>query len=63
MNRRAIEESANVMLVRGWILDGVGPARWGWAVVEPLKRRWVGKTLADAARSLGAAEPRKEQVP
>ncbi len=52
VSRAMVEKKADVKLIHGWILDGVGPARWGWAVLEPCKQRWVGKTLAAVAVSL-----------
>jgi len=30
-----------------WILDGAGPARWGYGVITPNKIRWLGRTLSD----------------
>ncbi len=45
--RETVEKLVGAKLVRGWILDGAGPARFGWASVHPSKQRWEGKTLAD----------------
>lgn len=53
MTRAQIEAAAGVGLVHGWILDGAGPARWGWARVAPCRVVWLGRTLADAAAALG----------
>lgn len=39
-------------LVYGWVLDGPGPARYGWASVHPTKERWEGRTLAEISRRL-----------
>ena len=41
-----------VHLTRGWILNGVGPARFGWGVIEPLRTRWLGRTLDDVRAAL-----------
>lgn len=41
-----------VHLVRQWILDGAGPARYGYGRVAPCKIVWLGRTLADAERVL-----------
>ena len=53
LTKSTIERDADVVLVHGWILDGAGPARFGYAVQHPCKQTWVGRTLADVARSLG----------
>lgn len=53
MSKIEIEAKANVVLVRGWILDGAGPARFGYGRVAPCKQVWVGRTLAEVAATLG----------
>ena len=40
---------------RGWHLDGVGPARYGWGATYPSgKVRYLGPTLAAAQKVLDA---------
>jgi hypothetical protein len=51
--QEAIETAAKVKLVHGWILDGAGPARWGWAQLTPCKQVFLGRTLAEVATALG----------
>lgn len=53
MTKTQIETRANVKLIRGWILDGSGPARFGYALLEPYKQRWLGRSLNDVATALG----------
>lgn len=53
MTRLQIERAANVKLVRGWILDGAGPARFGYAVQHPCRQQYVGATLREVAAKLG----------
>ena len=44
--RAAFPECA---ILRGWHLDGPGPARFGWAAVAPTGRAWyLGRTLDSA---------------
>lgn len=50
--RAQLERAANVKLSRGWILDGPGPARYGWTRVDTCKKVWLGRTLTDAALAL-----------
>lgn len=52
ITKSAIEQAANVVLVRGWILDGAGPARHGYAINHACKQQFVGRTLAEVARTL-----------
>ncbi len=54
MTKNQIEKVLGLKLVRGWILDGVGPARYGWASVHPAKQRWEGRTLAEIAARIEA---------
>lgn len=54
MSRAQIEQVLGAVLVRGWILDGAGPARFGWASVHPCKQRWEGRTLAEIAARISA---------
>jgi hypothetical protein len=49
VTRAQIEERLGVRLVRGWILDGAGPARYGWASVRPCRQRWEGPRAVYAA--------------
>lgn len=53
--KSAIENKLGTILVRGWILDGAGPARYGWASVHPCKQRYEGRTLRDVAGRLGVS--------
>lgn len=53
MTKSSLEQAANVVLVRGWILDGAGPARFGYARLATCKQVWLGRTLAEAAVALG----------
>lgn len=53
MTKTQIETRANVVLVRGWILDGAGPARFGYARLDPCKQTWLGKSLLEVAAALG----------
>lgn len=53
MTQVEVELAANVKLVRGWILDGAGPARYGYARIDPCKQTWLGRTLQEAAMVLG----------
>lgn len=50
--RQQIEQRIGATLTHGWVLDGAGPARYGWASVHPCKTRWEGKTLAEIAARL-----------
>lgn len=55
MTKKQIEKAAGVRIVRQWILDGAGPARYaryGYGAVKPCKIVWLGRTLAEAARAL-----------
>ncbi len=47
--RQQIEGALGAKLRRGWILDGAGPARFGWASIHPCCERWEGRTLAEIA--------------
>lgn len=53
MTQVEIEQAANVKIVRGWILDGAGPARYGYARLDPCKQTWLGRSLVEAAAALG----------
>jgi hypothetical protein len=53
MTQRELEIKAKVTIIRGWILDGAGPARYGYGRVSPCKVVWLGKTLAEASWELG----------
>ena len=55
LTKSAIEQAANVVLVHGWILDGAGPARFGYAQQSTCKQVYLGRTLADAAGRLGVS--------
>ncbi len=47
--KKKIEQRIGRLLTRGWILDGAGPARFGWAAIHPCKLTYLGRTLADVA--------------
>jgi hypothetical protein len=51
--RAKIERALGVAIRRGWILDGAGPARYGWAAIHPCKESYLGRTLADVAARVG----------
>lgn len=48
-----IEQTVGTKIVHGWHLDGAGPARFGWASVHPARVRFLGRTLAEVAASVG----------
>jgi hypothetical protein len=50
MTRTDIEKTLGILLRHGWILDGAGPARYGWAAIHPCRERWMGRTLAEVAK-------------
>ena len=52
-----IEASLGVRIQRGWILDGPGDARFGWAAIEPCRSRFLGRTLAEVADAITPAAP------
>jgi len=49
MTKNELEARFGQLLRRGWILDGPGPARFGWARLAPCKEVWLGRTLAEVA--------------
>ena len=51
-SRAQIEAALGARLRHGWILDGAGPARYGWASIHPCRERWEGRTLAEIAARL-----------
>jgi hypothetical protein len=53
---KRLQRASGVALMRGWILDGPGPARWGYGRLAPCKTVWLGRTLAEAAHALGVSE-------
>lgn len=55
-NKQTIEKYLGVMICRGWVLDGPGPARYGWAAIHPCKKTYLGRTLAEIAAKLGLHE-------
>ena len=55
MSKKAIEERLGALLLRGWVLDGAGPARYGWYSLHPCRQRWEGTTLAAIAERLSYA--------
>lgn len=62
VTRKQIEKRLDARLRRGWILDGAGPARYGWASLHPCRERWEGRTLSAIAarlddRSCDAPDP------
>lgn len=50
--KQDLEKKYNCTLTRGWILDGIGNARFGWGKVHPGKIQWLGRTLIDAEKAL-----------
>lgn len=52
MTKIQIESAMGSHLVRQWVLDGSGPARFGWASVHACKLRWEGRTLAEVVKRL-----------
>jgi hypothetical protein len=50
---KQVAAAAGVAVMRGWILAGAGPARYGYARVAPCKLVWLGRTLTEAAAALG----------
>jgi len=52
VTRAQIERQIGARIRHGWILDGAGPARWGWAAIDPCRERWLGRTLAEVAERL-----------
>jgi hypothetical protein len=55
---KMIEQRLGKRLIRGWILDGAGPARFGWGSIHPCQIQWEGRTLAEIAARLDAREAR-----
>ena len=47
MTRTKAENATGLFLVRTWVTDGPGKARFGWASVHPCKTRYEGKTLRE----------------
>jgi len=52
VTRAQIERQIGARIRHGWILDGAGPARWGWAAIDPCRERWLGRSLAEVAERL-----------
>lgn len=50
--RRALEKRLGVPLTRGWILDGAGPARYGWGAIHPCKTTFLAATLEGVANKI-----------
>lgn len=50
--KEQIEKALGHTLTRGWILDGAGPARYGWGSIHPCKTRWEGRTLREIDQRL-----------
>jgi hypothetical protein len=42
-----IEATLGVCIRRGWVLDGTGPARFGWVAIYPACERYLARTLAE----------------
>jgi hypothetical protein len=54
---RQILAGSRVGLIHGWILDGAGPARWGWAIAHPTgARRYLARTWAGVVECLATSE-------
>lgn len=50
--RLRAELALGTVLLRGWHLDGPGPARYGWATRSPAGRvHYRGRTLAEVLAS------------
>ena len=54
LSQKTIEEYFGVHLLRGWHLDGAGPARYGYELIAPAKTVWLGPTLQAVACALFA---------
>lgn len=54
--RAQLETRLGVKITRAHILDGAGPARFGWGALHPCKTSWLGRTLADVADRLIATD-------
>lgn len=52
MTKSLIEARVGVRIFRGWVLDGPGPARFGWYAQHPCKQTWLGRTLRLVARAM-----------
>ena len=52
LTQTTLEQYFDVSLLRGWILAGAGPARYGYGLITPCKMVWLGPTLARAACAL-----------
>lgn len=52
MNTKALEQQIGTKVRRGWILDGAGPARYGWAAIYPCRERYLGRTIREALYAL-----------
>lgn len=56
---RILSEDPRQILVRGWNLDGAGPARYGWWFRHACKVEYLGHTLSevlDRAVEIGGAK-------
>ena len=47
MTRTKAENATGLFLVRGWVLCGPGPARFGRYSVHPCKNVYEGRTLRE----------------
>jgi hypothetical protein len=54
MTKTEIEQTVGATISRKWVLDGAGPARFGWCALHPCKEEWLGRTLEEVAARLAA---------
>lgn len=52
MTKDKLARLANVIVVRDWAVSGPGRARYGYWRIDTCKRTWLGRTLAEAAKTL-----------
>ena len=57
-----LEQRLGALLRRGWILDGAGPARYGWASIQPGRERWEGRTLREIRDRLDARDAARRRA-
>ncbi len=56
-SKQVAERLGGGVLLRGWHLDGPGPARFGWAAPEPAGGvRWLGRTLRAISERLDKSQ-------
>jgi hypothetical protein len=52
-SKATVERQIGATLVRGWILDGAGPARYGWGILHACTTTYAGRTLLDVVSRHG----------